>query len=94
MCGYLPGNIHDNTSVIAHVAMDGFKAPSISNNDVFSMCYAGSVLPPRDATVFLEGVKLVVQRLNNMSRVQVRFMVDEPERIAITWRQYKKKGLK
>ena len=82
MCGYLPGNIQQRSSVIAHVAMDGFKAPSISNNDVFSMCYAGSVLPPRDATVFLQGVKRVVQRLNIMGCVQVRFMVDEPERVA------------
>jgi glycosyltransferase involved in cell wall biosynthesis len=82
MCGYLPGNIQRQSSVIAHVAMDGFKAPSISNNDVFSLCYAGSVLPPRDATVFLQGVKRVVQRLKIKGRVKVRFMVDEPESVA------------
>jgi hypothetical protein len=82
MCGYLPGDIHHRSSVIAHVAMDGFKAPSIANSSVFSLCYAGSVLPPRDATVFLQGVKQVVQRLNILDRLQVRFMVDEPDRVA------------
>ena len=56
MCSYLPGQLNTKSSVIPHVAMDNFSTGSVSH-DGFSICYAGSVLPPRDVTVFLEGIK-------------------------------------
>ena len=47
MYSYLPGQIKIKSSVIPHVAMEKFSIAPVSHDD-FSICYAGSVLPPRE----------------------------------------------
>ena len=81
MCLYLPGKIDTRSSVIPHVAMgeSNFYAPP---GDQFSLCYAGSVLPPREVTVFFKALKRFKTSLNNAESFCVRFLVDKPELVA------------
>jgi len=81
MCSYLPGQIKIKSSVIPHVAMEKFYIGPVSH-DGFSICYAGSVLPPREVTVFLEGIKRFRKILGNEHSFCVRFLVDRPEIVA------------
>jgi glycosyltransferase involved in cell wall biosynthesis len=81
MCSYLPGNILSKSSVVHHVAI-GKHDFGIQSSDSFSMCYAGSVLPPRDVNVFFEGIKRFKQTLNNEASFFVRFLVDKPELVS------------
>jgi glycosyltransferase involved in cell wall biosynthesis len=81
MCSYLPGNIISKSSVIHHVAI-GKHDFAIPRHNNFSMCYAGSVLPPRDVDVFFEGIKRFKQSLNTDEPFYVRFLVDKPERVS------------
>jgi hypothetical protein len=83
MCSYLPGQLNTKSSVIPHVAMDNFSTGSVSH-DGFSICYAGSVLPPREVTVFLEGIKRFRKISGNEDSFSVRFLVDRPEIVAET----------
>ena len=83
MCSYLPGQLNTKSSVIPHVAMDNFSAGPVSH-DGFSICYAGSVLPPREVTVFLEGIKRFRKISGNEDSFLVRFLVDRPEIVAET----------
>lgn len=83
MCAYLPGDLYTKSSVIPHIAMDEFKCPATPPDGSFSMCYAGSVTPPRDATVFLEGVRRFNARSNpSPGSFSVRFLVDTPDVVA------------
>jgi hypothetical protein len=81
MCLYLPGQIDTRSSVIPHVAMGEFNSQA-SPDDQFSLCYAGSVLPPREVTVFFEALKRFKASLNNAESFCVRFLVDKPELVA------------
>lgn len=81
MCSYLPGQIELKSSVIPHVAMEKFSIAPVSH-DGFSVCYAGSVLPPREVTVFFEGIKRFKKLLGNAVSFCVRFLVDRPEMVA------------
>jgi hypothetical protein len=81
MCSYLPGHIETKSSVIPHIAMKDFSIAPASH-DAFSLCYAGSVLPPRDVTVFLEGIKRFRSHLDGTDSFHVRFLVDRPEVVA------------
>ena len=81
MCSYLPGQIKLKSSVIPHVAMEKFSIAPVSH-DGFSICYAGSVLPPREVTVFFEGIKRFKKLLDNADSFCVRFLVDKPEIVA------------
>jgi len=81
MCSYLPGKITTKSSVIPHVAMEKFSIAPVSH-DGFSICYAGSVLPPREVTVFLESIKRFKKLLDNADSFCVRFLVDRPEIVA------------
>ena len=81
MCSYLPGQIKIKSSVIPHVAIENFTAASVPH-DGFSICYAGSVLPPREVTVFFEGIKRFKKLLDNKDSFRVRFLVDKPEIVA------------
>jgi glycosyltransferase involved in cell wall biosynthesis len=78
---YLPGDIDARSSVIPHIAMEGFSGKPISHSG-FSICYAGSVLPPREVSVFLEGVKRFRKLMDNTDAFCVRFLVDRPEVVA------------
>lgn len=82
ICSYFPGNIEARSSVVPHIAMGGTAAYPKPADDVFSLCYAGSISPPRDVNVFLEGVKRFVQSREMVNGFQVRFMVDKPEIVA------------
>ena len=78
MCSYLPGQIQQKSSVIPHLAMKRFSiAPA--PHDGFSVCYAGSVLPPRDVSVFFEGIKLFRKNTDDTEPFTVRFLVDKPD---------------
>jgi hypothetical protein len=81
MSSYLPGQIGDKSSVIPHVAMGEFDFPSppIKN---FSLCYAGSVLPPREVSVFFEALRRFKKSIKNSDSISVRFLVDKPEIVA------------
>jgi len=81
ICSYLPGQINKKSSVIPHVAMKRFSIAPVSR-DGFSICYAGSVLPPREVAVFLEGIKQFKKLLDNENSFYVRFLVDRPEIVA------------
>jgi len=81
MCSYLPGQIKIKSSVIPHVAMEKFSIAPVSH-DGFSICYAGSVLPPREVTVFFEGIKRFRKLLDNADSFCARFLVDRPEIVA------------
>lgn len=81
MCAYLPGRIKEKSSVIPHLAMQRFSiAPQ--PHEGFSLCYAGSVLPPREVTVFFEGIRRFRQFLEKSDLFCVRFLVDKPEIVA------------
>lgn len=81
MCSYLPGNITSKSSVVHHVAI-GKHNFGIPASDTFSMCYAGSVLPPRDVNVFFEGIKRFKQSLNTDESFYVRFLIDKPDLVS------------
>jgi glycosyltransferase involved in cell wall biosynthesis len=81
MCSYLPGNIISKSSVIHHVAI-GKNDVGIPSSSKFSLCYAGSVLPPRDVDVFFEGIKWFKQSLDAVESFDVRFLVDKPELVS------------
>ena len=81
MASYLPGQIENKSSVIPHIATEQPQVPS-SQDDTFSLCYAGSVLPPRDVNVFFEGIKRFASSLTNGAKFSVRFLVDKPEIVA------------
>jgi glycosyltransferase involved in cell wall biosynthesis len=81
MCSYLPGQIKTKSSVIPHLAMERFSIAPVQHIG-FSMCYAGSVLPPRAVTVFFEGIQRFRKLLDNTDSFCVRFLVDRPEIVA------------
>jgi glycosyltransferase involved in cell wall biosynthesis len=81
MCSYLPGDIISKSSVIPHVATGKFEFEMLQS-DRFSLCYAGSVLPPRDVNVLFEGIKRFKQSLCNKDSFCVRFLVDKPELVS------------
>jgi glycosyltransferase involved in cell wall biosynthesis len=78
MCSYLPGQIKTKSSVIPHVAMENFSIAPVSH-DGFSICYAGSISPPREVTAFLEGIKRFKKILDSEDSFCVRFLVDKPD---------------
>ncbi len=77
MSSYLPGNITSKSSVIPHIAMRKFSVPPV-NHTGFSICYAGSVLPPREVSVFLEGIKRFKNNIEKEDEIIIRFLVDQP----------------
>lgn len=81
ICSYLPGKIVSKSSVIPHVALGKFDFKVLPRED-FSLCYAGSVLPPRDVNVFFEGVKRFKKSLSDADSFNVRFIVDKPDLVA------------
>jgi glycosyltransferase involved in cell wall biosynthesis len=81
MCSYLPGQIKTKSSVMPHIAMEKFSIPPVPHHG-FSICYAGSVLPPREVTVLLEGLKRFREILGNENSFYIRFLVDKPEIVA------------
>jgi len=81
MCSYLPGQITSKSTVIPHVAMDEFDFKALPQQN-FSLCYAGSVLPPREVNVFFEGIRRFISLLNTGDSFCVRFLVDKPELVA------------
>jgi glycosyltransferase involved in cell wall biosynthesis len=78
MCSYLPRQVMTKSSVIPHVVMEKFSIATVSD-DGFSVCYAGSVLPPREVTVLLEGAKRFRKLVGNSDSFSIRFIVDEPD---------------
>ena len=78
---YLPGKINTRSSVIPHVAMGELALPAAPGNH-FSLCYAGSVLPPREVSVFFEALKRFKQLLKGKNSFSVRFLVDKPDIVA------------
>jgi glycosyltransferase involved in cell wall biosynthesis len=81
MCSYLPGQLKTKSSTIPHVATEKFSFAPVSHNG-FSVCYAGSVSPPREITVFLEGAKRFSKIIKNTGSFHVRFIVDRPDIVA------------
>jgi hypothetical protein len=81
MCSYLPGEIKIKSSVIPHVVMEKFSITPVSY-DGFSACYAGSVLPPREVTVLLEGAKRFRNLIGNADSFYIRFIVDRSDIVA------------
>jgi hypothetical protein len=81
MCSYLPVQILARSSVIPHVAMGESNFEKVPR-DYFSLCYAGSVLPPREVTILFEGIKRFNKILNSEDSFHVRFLVDKPEIVA------------
>ena len=67
--------------MIPHVVMEKFAIAPVSH-DGFSACYAGSVLPPREVTVLLEGAKRFRKLLGNADSFYIRFIVDRPDIVA------------
>ena len=78
ICSYLPGQINSKSSVIPHLANKKFNIKIEPRTD-FSLCYAGSIQPPREVRVFLEAVKKFKKDLINSDSFSVRFLVDKPE---------------
>jgi glycosyltransferase involved in cell wall biosynthesis len=83
MCSYLPGQVKIKSSAIPHVVMEKFSFAPVSH-DGFSVCYAGSVLPPREVTVLLEGAKRFRKLVGNADSFHIRFIVDRPDIVADT----------
>jgi hypothetical protein len=81
ICSYLPGQIYSKSSVIPHVAMEGFSAAP-GTHEGFSLCYAGSVQPPRNVNVFFEGIKKFVVLSDIQESFTVRFLVDKQAMVA------------
>ena len=78
MCSYLPGQINSKSSVIPHLANEKSNIKMEPRND-FSLCYAGSLLPPRDVTVLFEAINQFKKDLIGSDSFSVRFLVDKPE---------------
>jgi glycosyltransferase involved in cell wall biosynthesis len=78
MCSYMPGDVEAKSSVVPHIAMARFSAPPIPHNG-FSICYAGSLRPPRDPRVLLEGAKRFALKVGHQEGFNVRFLVDWPD---------------
>jgi glycosyltransferase involved in cell wall biosynthesis len=78
MCSYMPGGVEAKSSVVPHIAMTRFSAPPVPH-DGFSVCYAGSLEPPRDPRVLLEGAKRFAHKMDNPKGFSVRFLVDRPD---------------
>jgi hypothetical protein len=78
MCSYLPGQINSNSSVIPHLANEKLNIKVEPRND-FSLCYAGSLLPPRDVTVLFKAINKFKKDLIVSDSFSVRFLVDKPE---------------
>jgi glycosyltransferase involved in cell wall biosynthesis len=81
MCSYLPGQVKTKSSTIPHVATEKFSFAPVSHNG-FSVCYAGSVSPPREIKVFLEGAKRFSKLTKNADSFHIRFIVDRPDIVA------------
>jgi hypothetical protein len=69
------------SSVIPHVSMGKLDIETVPR-DHFSLCYAGSVLPPREVNILFKGVKRFRELLNSENSFRVRFLVDKPEIVA------------
>jgi len=65
------------SSTIPHVAMAGPSATPPEGGE-FTICYAGSLKPPRDARVLLEGAQRFAQR-RGLAAPFLRFMVDHED---------------
>jgi len=79
--GYLPGDVMGKSSVVPHIAM-GLNNKKQRNPEQFTLMHAGSLRPPRDAGVFLHGIRLFHDKVRPREDVLVRFIVDRPEDVA------------
>jgi hypothetical protein len=71
-CCYLP-ECTEKSSVIPHIALTRFRSQSEKKNESFSMCYVGS-LTYRDANVFLEGLRRLLQKNAIETSLHIRFI--------------------
>jgi len=86
VANYLPEDILSKSSVIPHIALN--KLNQCSDNNVFTIMHAGSLGQPRSPHNFLKGVKLFCDRINSEHRVSVVFIVDKPESIISSVKDY------
>lgn len=78
MLQYLPRAAGAKSSVIPHIAAARFGRTRARRNDGFVLCHAGSLYPPRDARILLEGVKRFLARTGTEA-LRLQFIVDRPE---------------
>jgi hypothetical protein len=71
-CSYLP-ECAEKSSVIPHIALTRFRSQTGKTNEGFSLCYIGS-LTFRVPYVFLEGVRLFLQKDKIMDKFKVKFI--------------------
>ena len=86
MISYLP-EISKKTSVIPHIALDSHCRPPVPHKG-FSLCYAGSLRPPRDPGVLLEGLRRFVHRRNDLNSLTLHFFAAPTNRIIELSKEY------
>ena len=81
ICSYLGDNkmLHSKSSVIPHITLNRFKRVQKLNKPHFVMAHIGSVVPPRDSTTFLQGVKNFIGGGENQYSISVKFIGNYPE---------------
>lgn len=80
MCGYLPGDVFNRSSVIPHAAPHPSLRPdhSTGRERGFELLHAGSLRPPRDPQSFFRGLQIFHERTRPRESVRVRFIVEQP----------------
>lgn len=81
MGSYMPREILERSSVIPHIALRRFVAPPVPH-DGFRLCYAGSLRPPRDARVLLEGARRFIEGEAQSPPLSLVFVTDRPSDVA------------
>ncbi|MCP2500237.1 MAG: hypothetical protein NCA08_01510 [Deltaproteobacteria bacterium] len=77
---YLPSNINEKSSVVPHISLID-KAANVSRSSGFTLMHAGSLRPPRSPYVFLQGIKIFIDRVKPRSEFSTVFIVDRPEEV-------------
>ncbi len=93
MCAYLPGSPESRASVIPHVAAMRDRPRAVTRRDVFTICHAGYLKPPRDVHPLLEGARLFMRGAGISRGLRLQFVADQGDGIENAARELDLSGL-
>ena len=91
MCGYLPDNVIKKSSVIPHIALSKLRRKNLESrsNSEFTLCHTGIVTSPRDPSVFLEGVRLFLDRNPDRPQAIVKFIGKQSDDMCLQLKKFR-----
>jgi len=74
ICQYGPQEMMDRSTIIPHVALKQFSNQQARRNpEMFTLCHAGKIKPPREPGVFFAGLSDFVKTIRNRKGISVIF---------------------